>query len=251
MSSLERTVEILKTLAAGPSVGMRLQDLAEATGVARPTVHRLLGQMRELRLVDQDPLSERYSLGLDLYLLGQTAARRFDLLELAKPVMEDLAETIGDTIYLTLRHRTESICIWRTEGSYPIKVLTSAIGQSQPLGLGVGSICLLSYLPDDDTEQILKQNRRLLEQNSHFDLNTLLSVIERAKQNGYVLSRSVMVDGISALGVPIVDWQGRPIAAISVTAIDERLRGDRLAFVIEHCRKGVAVLQNHLALRPR
>lgn len=250
MSSLERAVAILRVLAHGEREGVRLQDVAERAGVARPTTHRLLNQMAALGLVDQASASERYLPGLDLFLLGQAVSERYDLIAMARPLLEGLAADTGDTIYLTVRHRHESVCLWRVEGPYPIKAFTTRPGTSQPLGLGAGSIALLAFLEAPEREDLLRHNRALLEQHQRFDMNRLLALIEQARVQGYVLRKSTVVDGITAIGVPVFDGRSRPAASISLTSIDARLEGERLDTVVAHCRRAAAQLQSLLTLPP-
>jgi DNA-binding IclR family transcriptional regulator len=246
MSSLERSVELLRALAKRGGEGVRLQDLAEQTGIARPTVHRLLATLHQLGLVDQDQPSERYHLGLDLYLLGQAAAERYDLLELARPIVESLAADTGDTAYLTVRHRYESVCILRAEGGFPIKAFTTNVGDRQPMGLGAGSIALLAFLGDTEIEAVLQHNRAALEPYSRFDMNGLLTTIAQARTQDFVLRKSTVVDGITAIGVPVLDYRGRPLASISLTAIDDRMTDGRLNLVAQRCREAAQELQTLL-----
>jgi DNA-binding IclR family transcriptional regulator len=247
MSSLERAVEILRALARNGGSGVRLQDLSEQTGIARPSAHRLLSTMRQLGLVDQDEQSERYQLGLDLYLLGQAASDRYELLELGRPIVESLAADTGDTTYLTVRHRYESVCIFRAEGGFPIKAFTTHAGARQPLGLGAGSIALLAFLSDEEIEAVLQHNRAALEPHSRFDMNTLYTTIAQARTQDYVLRKSTVVDGITAIGVPVLDYRGRPLASVSLTAIDQRMTHDRLALVAQRCREAARELQAKLS----
>jgi len=247
MSSLERAVNILRTLAHEGGAGARLQDIAERTGIARPTVHRLLGTMSQLGLVDRDADSEHYQLGLDLYLLGQAASDRYNVLELARPLVEALAADTGDTAYLTVRHRYESVCILRAEGGFPIKAFTTHVGARQPLGLGAGSIALLAFLPDAEIDEVLQHNRAVLEPHSRFDMNGLRAIIAQARAQDYVLRQSTVVDGITAIAVPVFDYRGRPLAAISLTSIDSRMSGERLVLAVRRCREAAAALQGKLS----
>lgn len=247
MSSLERSVDILRALARGGGSGVRLQDLSEQTGIARATVHRLLGTLQQFGLVDQDEHSERYYLGLDLYLLGHAAAERYDLLQLARPIVESLAADTGDTAYLTVRHRYESVCILRAEGGFPIKAFTTDVGDRQPLGLGAGSVALLAFLSDAEMDAVLQHNRAALEPHSRFDMNSLLTTIAQARTQDYVLRKSTVVDGITAIGVPVLDYRGRPLASISLTAIDQRLSDERLKLVVQRCREAAQALQARLS----
>lgn len=248
MSSLERSVDILRILARRGGQGVRLQDIAQEAGVARPSVHRLLGTLKSLGLVEQDEASDRYHLGLDLYLLGQAAADRFDLLELSRPYVETLAADTGDTAYLTVRHRYESICMLRCEGGFPIKAFTTKVGARQPLGLGAGSVALLAFLDDAKVEEIIQHNRAVLEPQARFDMHGLRSQIAHGREHGYVLRKSTVVDGITAIGVPVYDYLRRPIASISLTAIDSRMREDRLPAVVQRCKDVAHALETRLAI---
>ena len=248
MSSLERAVDLLRILAQHGGRGARLQDIAQEAGVARPSVHRLLATLKTLDLVEQDDASDRSQLGLGLYLLGQAAADRFDLLELARPFVEALAWDTGDTTYLTVRHRYESICLLRCEGSFPIKAFTTQSGARQPLGLGAGSIALLAFLDDAKIEDILQRNHAVLEPHARFDMDSLLTQISQARANGYILRKSTVVDGITTVAVPVFDYQHRPAASVSLTAIDTRMDPDRLPAVVQRCKDAAQSLQERLAI---
>ncbi len=248
MSSLERAVDLLRILAQHGGRGARLQDIAQEAGVARPSVHRLLATLKTLDLVEQDETSDRYQLGLGLYLLGQAAADRFDLLELARPFVEALAADTGDTTYLTVRHRYESICILRCEGGFPIKAFTTQSGARQPLGLGAGSIALLAFLDDAKVEDILQRNRSALEPQTRFDMDSLLTQISQARVNGYVMRKSTVVDGITTIAVPVYDYLRRPIASISLTAIDTRMSENRLPAIVQRCKDAAQALETRLVI---
>jgi DNA-binding IclR family transcriptional regulator len=197
--------------------------------------------------VDQDEQSERYQLGLDLYLFGQAAVDRYDLLELGRPIVESLAADTGDTAYLTVRHRYESVCIFRAEGGFPIKAFTTHVGARQPLGLGAGSIALLAFLSDAEVDAVLQHNRAVLEPYSRFDMNGLLTIIAQARTQDYVLRKSTVVDGITTIAVPVLDYRSRPLAAISLAAIDQRMAEERLPYVAQRCRDAAQALQARLS----
>lgn len=207
--------------------------------------------MVRLGLVDQDPKSTRYQLGLDLYLLGQAAADRYSLLSVARPLVESLAADTGDTAYLIVRHRYEAVCIFRAEGGYPIKAFTTNAGERQPLGLTAGSIALLTFLEQTEIDDILNRNRAVLETNSRFDMNSLPAIIARARAQGYVLRTSTVVDGIATLAFPVFDYWKRPLASISLTAIDQRMNEERMFIVVEHCQRAVRALENALSFSDR
>ena len=76
VQAVRRAGALLRALARAPASGTRLKDLAEATGFDRATVLRLLRTLCEDGLVEQDPTSRFYHLGLDFFRLAAVAANR-------------------------------------------------------------------------------------------------------------------------------------------------------------------------------
>src|SRR4051794_23942585 len=93
--SVGRAASLLRLVAAHGSSGARLLDLAAQSGIARPTVHRILKRLCAERLLSQDRGSKRYIMGSLVFELGlavRTPLRRLDRM---KPHLESLAEATG------------------------------------------------------------------------------------------------------------------------------------------------------------
>ena len=74
--SFERAALLLREIAAHGSRGARLADLVADTGLAKPTVHRLLAALIRERMLEQVPETRRYFLGPELFVMGSIAAAR-------------------------------------------------------------------------------------------------------------------------------------------------------------------------------
>ena len=84
---IRRVGSLFRAIAALEASGSSTSALARETGLARPTVHRLLVSLAEEGLVDRDQKSGKWSLGPELYLLGSLAASRYDITEDRKSVV--------------------------------------------------------------------------------------------------------------------------------------------------------------------
>ena len=73
---LDRAVSLLRALGGGGEDGLRLVDLQRATGLSKPTAHRLLAGLVENGLVAHDAATRRYRLGHELAVLGWSVAQR-------------------------------------------------------------------------------------------------------------------------------------------------------------------------------
>ncbi|MEA3157046.1 MAG: hypothetical protein QOK44_4635, partial [Betaproteobacteria bacterium] len=97
-----------------------------------------------------------------------------------------------------------------------------------PLGVGAGSIAMLSVLAESELQRIVRENSRALK-NYNIEAPSLLKSVALARRAGYASTRVQGVDGVIAIGVPIRDPDGVPIAAASMAALAKRMtRGRQL-----------------------
>jgi DNA-binding IclR family transcriptional regulator len=168
-----------------------------------------------------------------MFALGAAAANRFGVLELAHSHVLELERRCSDTVFVSIRSGAEAICIDRVEGSFPIKVLTLSIGDRRPLGVGAGSLALLAALPDKEIADVLDTNRAALAQYPNFDAVRLWTAVRAARQQGYSFNPGLLIPEMCALGVPVLDSQGQPLAALSIAATAGRMEPGRRAMLAE------------------
>ena len=108
---LDKSVEILALLAEEGPTG--LAGVVEATGIPRPTAHRLLAALEVHHLVARG--NGRYKLGLRLLGWGEKAAEGTDLVEVARPVLEGLRDESGESVQLYVREGDRRVCVISVE----------------------------------------------------------------------------------------------------------------------------------------
>ncbi|MFT3816750.1 MAG: IclR family transcriptional regulator [Rubrivivax sp.] len=225
--SLDRAIGLLDEVAGRAREGASLTELARATTLSKATAHRLLGGLKALGLVEYDAVRRRFHPGLRLYRMGLAAAAHFDIVDMARPSLERLAEETEDTVYLSLRVGDRAMCLARREGSFPIRTLTLNVGDYRPLGLGAGSLALLAFAPDDEVDGIVQRNRAALQHNPNFDALNLKHMVAEARGRGYAINDGLMLPEMAAIGVPVRDLSGRAVASLSVATIRSRMQGER------------------------
>lgn len=225
--SIRRALKILRVLAGGQEHGVRLTDIVEETGLTRPTVHRILTVLAEEQAVEQDPSTRRYMIGQEVSLLGLARPGRFPIRAIADPYLRHLVDQVGDTVYLTIRSGFDSICVDRKLGTFPVKVMSIEVGVRRPLGTGVAGVALLSVLPEEEAESILRANQQRY-RHHRLTLAKLNEHVRQAHAKGYAYAPEGIMPGTSALAVPILDRNGEALAAISIAAISNRLTSTRV-----------------------
>ncbi|MFC6281909.1 MULTISPECIES: IclR family transcriptional regulator [Polaromonas] len=244
--TLRRAFSVMRYLATAGSRGAALTDIAKYVGLPHPTVHRLLHQLIEERMVRQLESEKRYTLGSLTFELGLSAAQQFDIRGLCRPVLERLALEAGDTAYLVIRSGDEAVCIDRQEGPSPIRVMTLQVGSRRPLGVGAGGLAILAALPTPEQQAVLDTVDAQIAGVWGLPRDFLQSSIHDANRQGYALIRNRVTPGVSAIGMHFSDSMGRPFAALSVAAINSRLTSSRIKTVSALLTRGVSNIRQAL-----
>lgn len=245
--SIQRAALLLREIAARNRQGMRLVDVAQSSGLQRPTVHRMLKCLAAENLVAQDPDTRRYFLGPLVFELGITAGPRFNIQDICRNSLDRIASETGDTVFLTLRSGDDSLCVDRREGAFPIKTFTVDVGSRRPLGVGAGSLAILAALPEEEIEEVVGRISRQLQPFGKLNANELMSLVKRAHRLGYALNDVRTIAGVTAIGLPIHDASGQPIAAISVSAITARMTSGRQRELVELLKREIRGIERQLA----
>ena len=250
VQTIGRASMMLRALADGASEGTRLARVADATGLGKSTVLRLLKALIEVGYVEFDDKAKLYRLGYDLFLLGQSA-RRFHIIELARAGLDRLAAETGDTVFLSVRDGTMAHCVDRRTGSYPIRTLTLSVGDRRPLGVGAGSLALLAFENDTEVASVLGANRAERRAFERFGDDDLRDMIAAARRCGHTYNDGRIVTAMNAVGVPVLDAGGRVAAALSIAAIHERMEPKRREMIANLLKQEAAILSGLLDERNR
>jgi DNA-binding IclR family transcriptional regulator len=226
VKTIDRAARLLRVLASYAE-GATLSAASREAELGKSTAHRLLAALIDAGLVFQDQESKRYRLGAGLALLGH-AAHQQDFASLAKPFLLRSAEESEDTVYASVREGTAAICVAREIGAFPIRTLSLEVGHRRPLGVGSGSLALLSFLPDHEVSDLIEKNASWLARYAGHSRKEMLAKIADTRQRGFSFVEGKIVPGMNAIGVPVFGPDRRPLAALSLAAITERISGARV-----------------------
>jgi DNA-binding IclR family transcriptional regulator len=243
-----RAIAVLKEVAAENKEGLRLTQLAQRLRLETPTAHRILSCLIDERALTRDPVTKRYHLGPVVFELGLVATPLLDMRELCAPVLRRLAEETADTVFLTKRSGLDGVCLLRSEGTFPVKTFTLEVGMRRPLGVGSGSLAILSALPQWEIEEILQKNTERLHdyEGGTTTLAMLKAGIRRAQKNGYAQRDIHGLGGVRTIGVVIRSTDGMPSAALSLSAIRPRMTSQRVKTLVQLLKTEAAVIEAKL-----
>ena len=175
---LDKAVAILAALEAQP---LALAGLVEATGISRPTAHRLATALEAHGLVRRDA-EGRFALGLRLVGLGLAAAGDLGVVEAARPALEQLRDDTEESVQLYVRDGDRRVCAFALESPHGLRTIV-ALGASLPLDRGSAGKVLLG----------------------------------ETGSRGWVESVAEREEGVASVSAPVVGPAGGIVAAVSVS----------------------------------
>jgi DNA-binding IclR family transcriptional regulator len=206
--------------------GVSTSAVATATGLARPTAHRLLASLAAEGFVDHDGLSGRWVPGPELYLLGAAAAERYDITASARPVVRALAEATGESAFLSARRGDETVCLLREDGAFPIRSHVLHEGIRFPLGVASAGLAILAFLTDDAVGRYLSAADLSAFGPAH-EAERVRERVVATRSAGYALNPGLLVEGSWGMGAAVFDPSNQPAWALSLTGIEARFSAQR------------------------
>jgi DNA-binding IclR family transcriptional regulator len=224
--AIRRALAVLRALAVGGERGVPLAEVVQTTSLARPTVHRIVHVLIEEGIVERSDRTGNFIVGRQVPELALARPSRSPLLIAAEQHLAAVSAQLGDTLFLTVRTGFDTLCVARRIGSYPIQVLSIEVGVRRPLGVSSAGVAILAAMPASEARKIVLANEARFGP-YRADAATVIGQIQLARRTGYYLRDIGLVQGTKALSAWIRTPDGQPAAAITLTAIRNRLNPRR------------------------
>ena len=226
-SAVVRAVRLLDLIVAeGP---LRFTELEERTALPKATLHRLLNDLLDERLVKQDERTASWSAGYRILEMANRIWTRSDIRVLCRDQLLALNALSGETVQVVVHADTHAVVIDHVESTRSVRHSTG-IGTRAPLYCtGAGKV-LLAWCDDHQRQSILKRTsfaRRTPK--TITDRTALESELAAVSKRGYAIDSEEHFLGTCCIAAPVVDASGQAIAGISITAPTFRTSTSELA----------------------
>ncbi|QCI67478.1 IclR family transcriptional regulator [Phreatobacter stygius] len=236
IQSIEIGFKILDVLRTERSP-VPLKMIAAGTGMSAANVHYYLVSFQAVGIVRQEADTGCYALGPYALKLGMAAIEQFDVFTAARPVMAELATTIGHTVFLGVWGNRGPTIVYRVEGGSSRPIIELRVGSVLTLLRSALGRNFLAHLPRDITGAMLDQE--LLEERSQAALvraddtpaakTEVEDMVATIRKNGISRCRDALLANFTSLSAPIFDQGGFMIAAITlmgpIGTLDDDLGG--------------------------
>lgn len=226
--AIRRAMDVIRAVARLQRSEASLSRVAHATGLNQSTAFRILRSLTEERMLYYDESSRSYHLGVLAFELGLATSGQSRVQSTFRPVVEEIARRTRLTTYLMARSDREAVCLLCVEGAAVIRAKPIEMGQRVPLGIGAGSVAILSTLEDDEIADIIasQETDYDLFPGGRTEISRILKRVDETRRQGFSISSGTVANGVSGIGIPVLPKKGLLQLAISVSAVTDAISAE-------------------------
>jgi len=241
LSSVSHALQVLLLFREHRS--LRVHQVSQLLGLPRSTAHRLMSVLQTHRFVVQERRRGPYRIGPALINVGLAALQGVDIRRAAQPILQALRDEVRETVSLTVLDGALVRFLESIEGPEDVRV-SSRLGQSRPAHCTAAGKVLLAGLAHDELERLYPEpSLPIATPNSITHREALERELETVRARGYATNFEESTPGLHAIGVAVPGPDGRPVAAIAISAPASRLPRERLPEVVAAAQRAAAQVE--------
>ncbi|GEL23251.1 IclR family transcriptional regulator [Pseudonocardia sulfidoxydans NBRC 16205] len=215
IEALARGLDVIRAFGPGRPV-MTLADLAAVTGLARPTVRRILLTLIELGYARAD--GPGYALTPRVLDLGVAYVDSSGLWDVARPHMERLVARTNESCSVAQLDGSDIVYVARVAVPKIVSLVVHIGTRFPAVATSLGKV-LLAALPAGEAERVLAEPTRSgLTPRRQLDAAERDEVLREVRARGWAATDEQLAAGIRSVAAPLRDGDGRVVAAINVNA---------------------------------
>jgi DNA-binding IclR family transcriptional regulator len=227
VQSVDRALKLLAVVAAAAPRGETAAVMAAQCDINRATAWRLLGTLEAHGLVERDPSTNRYKVGLAL--IRMSAAAGYDgLVRRTRPILERVSAQTGETADLAVAGVHGVIYVG--EVAPPSVMAINWLAREVPLHATSTGKAFLAWLPPDEALGLLDRPLRGFTESTVTDLDVLLDELAETRARGYAECAGELEPTLYGVSAPVRNaTDGRPLAVFSIWGPVDRVPVSRFS----------------------
>jgi len=228
IQSVSRAAAILRCFYEREDLG--LQEISDLVGLHKSTTATLVTTLKNEKLLEQDPATSRYRLGLGAFLLGANV--KMDLRSLTLPYLDSLNRRFMETVNLAVADGRGIIYVNKIESEYSMRTCTR-IGQRLPFYCTANGKAIFANYSNGQLDRVLDGLvLQPVSPRTHATVGALRRDLEEIRERGYAWDDEELELGLCCCAVPLFDSAGLPAGAISVSGPAIRMKHEEKADVV-------------------
>jgi IclR family KDG regulon transcriptional repressor len=216
VQSLGRAFSILEEVARHRE-GIGLAKLSKLVGLHNSTTFHLAKTMLSLGYIRQERDSKRYRIGRPLFALAASALDETEMVNVAKPVLEELSRETGESSHFSVRMGDAVVVIARTGGPGAFQ-FADRVGVVRPAHCTALGKVILASLSDDQLKRFLDRvELKRYTERSITEGSVLLREIAAVRRNGVAYDEGEFILEVRCIAVPVKDFTGQIVGALGIS----------------------------------
>lgn len=242
--AVHKAFQLLRAVAKSQQ-SLGIVELAQQLGYSKSSTHGLVHALLREGVLTQGPGGRKLYLGPTIAELLFSNWHQEKVNELAQPVLNDIRDSINETVILGVRIRNRVLIITTAEASESLKI-SVLVGSTIPLlGGAVGKVFLAEEDPDHAAQLIDKYGLRPYTPGSVTDARKYLVELEHVRAQGYALDIEEYLLGIRAVAVALRNRRGLP-AALWVVGMSANMDADKMIRIADIVKEKAEKLRREL-----
>lgn len=231
--ALEKGLDIIELLAAAQEP-LSTRQIADQLGRSKNEIFRMVFVLVERGYLSRDAATDLLTLSNRLFELGMRTPRSRELLEVAVPAMERLSGRVGSSSHLVVVNKGETVVIATATGNADIN-FTLRLGYRRPALNATSGQTIIAFQDPAVRARIIDESAPVENRQA------LIGRLDAIAADGFVMSASRDIVGVTDLCAPILDRNGRAVASVVVPCLERHgtpPRYDEIrAALVETCRE--------------
>jgi IclR family acetate operon transcriptional repressor len=237
VQSVDRAISILELLAHLGAGGVT--EIGAELGLSKSTVFRLLGTLEARGLVEQSAERGKYRVGHTVVQLAAGASPARDIAEISRPVTQELARVVGETINIAIHDGRQVITVGQAQGDAAVSA-SDSVGNRGPLHATAAGKVFLAEMSEAELASVLEDGLVSYTPRTVTDAADLSAELARVRTDGFGVTREEHEWGLVAGAVPIRTLGGRVVAALVVSGPTYRVNDETLPALMAQLHLGAA-----------
>ena len=245
VQSVGRAIAILHEFTPdAPLLGVA--DISRQLDLDRSAVQRTVATLVDGGLLEQDPVSGKYRLGLGLLELSGTMLQGRNLPGAIRPFLRELTDLVGESVYLGMLYRGNSVLQIDEVTSAHLIGYTSWIGRRMPLYCTASGRVLMAHMKPERLE-VLLDAMELLPRTAKTvtDREELTKELAVVRDQGFSITLEEFMEGVNAASVAVAAPKGGMPLTVAVAGPTYRFSEER----VRGCTDALLAVANQISSR--
>jgi DNA-binding IclR family transcriptional regulator len=225
MEWVNRFVHIMDVISDAKAEGVSMTEISNATGLTKGTLHRMLNDFADQRLITQIPKTKKYRLGSRAMIWGGNFVVGQDPSGMLSEYCISLAERTDLYTFLS-RFETEKVyCIYSCKPSSRSLRYFAHVGQEMPLHCTAAAKAILAFKPKDELEYLLSSAQiNKYTKNTKIEKKEIMEELHLVKETHLAYCKGELEAGVTTISTPIITPNNQVVFSLSIVGGAEEFK---------------------------